>query len=55
MQRQELIREFYENYDEQGRFDFRHGQVEFQTTMRLIEKYLKPGMRILEIGAGTGR
>ena len=29
--------------------------VEFLTTMRYIEKYLKPGSRILEIGAGTGR
>ncbi len=29
--------------------------VEFLTTMHYIEKYLKPGMKILEIGAGTGR
>lgn len=29
--------------------------VEFLTTMRYIEKYLKPGDRICEIGAGTGR
>ncbi len=29
--------------------------VEFLTTIHYIEKYLKPGMRILEIGAGTGR
>lgn len=29
--------------------------VEFLTTMRYIEKYLRPGMRILEIGAATGR
>ena len=29
--------------------------VEFLTTLHYIEKYLKPGMRILEIGAGTGR
>jgi len=28
---------------------------EYLTTMRYIEKYLKPGMRILEIGAATGR
>ncbi len=29
--------------------------VEFLTTMRYVEMYLKPGSRILEIGAGTGR
>ena len=29
--------------------------VEYLTTMRYIEKYLRPGMRILEIGAATGR
>lgn len=49
------LREFYENYDEEGRLTSRHGQVEYLTTMRYIEKYLRPGMRILEIGAATGR
>ncbi|MCI8453694.1 MAG: class I SAM-dependent methyltransferase [Lachnospiraceae bacterium] len=29
--------------------------VEFLTTMRYIQLYLKPGYRVLEIGAGTGR
>ena len=29
--------------------------VEYLTTMCYIEKYLRPGMRILEIGAATGR
>lgn len=51
----ELLTNFYENYDEEGRLLSRHGSVEFLTTMRYIEKYLKPGMRILEIGAATGR
>ena len=46
---------YYENYDEENRLCSRHGQVEFLTTMRYIEKYLKPSMRILEIGAATGR
>jgi len=41
--------------DEDGRLDSRHGQVEFLTTMRYIERYLQPGMRVLEIGAATGR
>ena len=29
-------------------------QIEFITTTKYIEKYLKPGNRILEVGAGTG-
>lgn len=36
-------------------FPPKRGQVEFLTTVRYIEKYLKAGMKILEIGAGTGR
>lgn len=46
---------YYSAYDEDGRLRTKHGMVEFLTTMRYIEKYLEPGMRILEIGAGTGR
>ncbi len=51
----EFLEKYYGNYDEDGRLRSRHGMVEFLTTMRYIEKYLRPGMRILEIGAGTGR
>ena len=50
-----VLTEFYSNYDEEGRLLSRHGQVEYLTTMRYIEKYLRPGMRILEVGAATGR
>ena len=46
---------YYSTYDEDGRLRSRHGMVEYLTTMRYIAKYLRPGMRILEIGAGTGR
>lgn len=46
---------FYENYDEDNRLRSRHGIVEYLTTMRYIQKQLRPGMRIIEIGAGTGR
>lgn len=49
------LSEFYSGYDEDGRLLSRHGSVEFLTTMRYIERYLQPGMRILEIGAATGR
>ena len=51
----EALTNFYSNYNEEGRLLSKHGQVEYLTTMRYIKKYLRPGMRILEIGAGTGR
>lgn len=52
----EHIENFYTNYDEEARLEnYRHGKVEFLTTMRYIEKYLYPGATILDIGAGTGR
>ena len=55
MDTMELVSRFYENYDEESRLLSRHGSVEYLTTMRYIERYLKPGMRVLEIGAATGR
>ena len=51
----EALTAYYSGYDEEGRLVSRHGSVEFLTTMRYIERYLQPGMRILEIGAATGR
>ena len=55
MNAKEYLTNYYQNYDEDGRLTSRHGMVEYLTTMRYIEKYLRPGMRIIEIGAGTGR
>ena len=55
METMKALNAFYSNYDEEGRLLSRHGSVEYLTTMRYIEKYLKPGMDILEIGAATGR
>ena len=50
-----VLSEYYGNYDEDNRLCSQHGSVEYLTTMRYIQKYLKPGMRVLEIGAATGR
>lgn len=55
MEKNPYLTDFYSHYDEDARLKVRHGTVEFLTTMRYIEKYLKPGSRVLEIGAGTGR
>ena len=55
METLKALTDYYSHYDEEGRLLSRHGSVEYLTTMRYIERYLKPGMRILEIGAATGR
>jgi len=55
MESSKYLIEYYSNYDEEGRLTSRHGSVEFLTTMRYIEQYLRPGDRIIEVGAATGR
>ena len=51
-----LIINKYTEYDEDSRLISDKGHnVEYLTTMRYIQKYLKPGAKILEIGAATGR
>ncbi|MCI9074500.1 MAG: class I SAM-dependent methyltransferase [Dorea sp.] len=59
------LEEYYNKFNEDKRLNSRHGQVEFLTSMRYIHKYLKEisdrtgreksRIRILDIGAGTGR
>jgi len=55
METSKHLTEYYNNYNEDGRLASRHGSVEFLTSMRYIEQYLKPGDRIIEVGAATGR
>lgn len=55
METLQALTQYYGSYDEDNRLNSRYGMVEYLTTMRYIEKYLRPGMRILEIGAATGR
>ena len=55
METLQALTQYYGNYDEDHRLCSRRGTVEYLTTLRYIEKYLRPGMRILEIGAATGR
>lgn len=55
MKTDQYLIDFYNQYDEDSRLAPRHGSVEFLTTMRYIEKYIRPGHRVLEVGAGTGR
>ena len=55
MKANQYLIDFYNTYDEDSRLALKHGSVEFLTTMRYIEKYIKPGNLVIEIGAGTGR
>lgn len=51
-----VIVQKYSNYDEDFRLiSMRGHHIEYLTTMRYIRKFLKPGAKILEIGAATGR
>lgn len=54
MERIEALTNYYTSRNEDARLRSKHGMVEFLTTVYYIEKYLQSGMRILEIGAGTG-
>ncbi len=56
METMDYLNDYYGQYDEDGRLNRnRRGQLEFLTTMGYIQAYLKPGDRVLEVGAGTGR
>ena len=49
------LEEYYNKFNEDKRLSSRHGQVEFTVTMKYIHDFLRPGDRIIDIGAGTGR
>lgn len=49
------VEKIYEIFNEDSRLNrSRAARVEFLTTVKYIEKYLKKGARILDIGAGAG-
>ena len=54
--RKEFLNEFYnESCHEETRLVSKHGSVEFLTSVKYIDSYLKKGDKILEVGAGTGK
>lgn len=52
---QDII-DYYDRYDEDGRLmrDNYH-RTEFPLTVKVLDPYVKPGSRILDAGARTGR
>lgn len=51
----EQIQATYELFNEDTRLNrSKAARVEFLTTTRYIEKYIKPGAKILDVGAGAG-
>lgn len=56
MNEQELIK-YYNKFNEEKRLDTKHGQVEFETSLKYINTYLKQmkNPSIIDIGAGSGR
>ena len=50
----ERVSALYNILEENTRLSTKAAQVEFLTTIRQIEKHLKLGMKILDLGAGTG-
>ncbi len=55
MERIDFLTNYYLTHNEDSRLRSRHGEVEFLTTTYYVEKYLKEGDKIIEIGAGSGR
>ena len=51
----QLVQEVYRRYNEDSRLNkSQAARVEFLTTVRYIEKYLTPGAKLLDVGAGAG-
>ena len=51
------LEKYYNKFDEDHRLTTRHGQVEFNTSMKYIHDFIPEGskLKILDVGAGTGR
>lgn len=48
------LNELYSYFNEEDRLKSKSSSIEFLTTNHYIRKFLKPNMKILDIGAGTG-
>lgn len=57
MHETDILKQYYEAYDEEGRLLSKHGHVEYITTQKYIHACTAAvnAKHILEVGAGTGR
>lgn len=46
---------YYNKFNEDKRLNTKHGNIEFITALKYIDKYIKKGNKVLDIGAGTGK
>ena len=46
---------YYNKFNEDKRLNTKHGNIEFITALNYINKYIKKGYKVLDIGAGTGK
>lgn len=51
----ERICGYYAKFNEWDRLETPEGKFEFQRTLELLEKYLRPQSRVLDLGGGPGR
>ena len=49
------VSRYYDGFDEWGRLESPPGRLEFIRALDLVERYLAPESRILDLGAGPGR
>ena len=49
------VRAYYESFDEWARLDTAEGRLEFDRAIDVLERYLQPSSRVLDLGGGPGR
>ena len=49
------VRQYYETFDEWTRLDSPAGRLEFMRTLAIVDRYVEPGKRVLDLGGGPGR
>ncbi len=51
----EKIKNYYHEFDEQGRLSKDEGRLEYEISLKIICDYITPNSKILDLGGGAGR
>jgi len=51
----ERVTKYYAQFDEWARLDTPEGRLEYERALHILDHYLKPQSRILDLGGGPGR